>query len=96
VESFVAGEGRCPDGEHELVELRYMKRARHDPWGQSLVYTCTLGSDGTALITVRSGGRDGILWNADDLVASPAAVNLWARRDSNPLPPASEAGTLSR
>ena len=23
-------------------------------------------------------------------------LNLWARRDSNPLPPASEAGTLSR
>ena len=25
-----------------------------------------------------------------------AGMNLWARRDSNPLPPASEAGTLSR
>jgi hypothetical protein len=29
-------------------------------------------------------------------VTPGATIELWARRDSNPLPPASEAGTLSR
>jgi hypothetical protein len=36
-----------------------------------------------------ANGDSNGLSDSDDL-------NLWARRDSNPLPPASEAGTLSR
>jgi hypothetical protein len=37
------------------------------------------------------GGREAAAGSNDS-----ESIRLWARRDSNPLPPASEAGTLSR
>ena len=70
LESFVAAEGRCPTSERELVELRYMKKTRRDPWRQALFYRCYMGSDGTAEVSVRSAGPDRVFWSFDDMVSS--------------------------
>jgi len=68
LDAFVAGKGRCPSSEQELVDQRYRKRLARDPWGQPLLYVCRTSDGARTETAIRSSGPDKILWTSDDLV----------------------------
>jgi hypothetical protein len=63
VESFVAGEGRSPEGWQEMRSLRYIMTGTIDGWGRTVRYEKT-SETGFRLV---SAGPDGRFDTADDI-----------------------------